>query len=101
MTKEVLVIIFTNNEWVIQKFVFGVEKIILAIFTTTDGFGKNTIWGGKHLLTNPIHDSEKHNPECTQSRVDTISKGHDPERTPSQIDTISNGHNPEWALTSI
>ena len=27
----------------------------------------------------PVHDPEKHNPEWTPSRMDTIPKGHDPE----------------------
>ena len=37
---------------------------------------------------NPVHNPKNHNPEWTQSRMDTISNGHDSER-----DTILNGHN--------
>ena len=43
----------------------------------------------------PVHDPEKHNPEWTQSRMDTIPNGHNPEWTPSRKDTIPKGHNPE------
>ena len=37
-----------------------------------------------------------HNPEWTQSRMDTIPNGHNPERTQSRTDTIPNGLDPEW-----
>ena len=43
----------------------------------------------------PIHDPEKHNPEWTQFRMDTIPNVHDPEWTRSRMDTIPNGHDPE------
>ena len=41
------------------------------------------------------HNPERHNPEWTQSRMDTIPNGHNPEWTPSRMDTIPKGHNPE------
>ena len=41
----------------------------------------------------PVHDPEKHNPEWTPSRMDTIPNGHNPEWTQSRMDTIRNGHN--------
>ena len=49
----------------------------------------------------PVHNPEKHvpnghDPEWTQSRMDTIPNGRNPEWTPSRMDTIPNGHNPEW-----
>ena len=49
----------------------------------------------------PVHDPEKHDPEWTQSRMDTIPNGHNPEWTQSRKDTIPKGHNPERALTII
>ena len=49
----------------------------------------------------PVHDPEKHNPEWTQSRMDTIPNGHNPEWTPSRMDTIPNGHNPEWTQSRM
>ena len=38
-----------------------------------------------HWLTRgiPVHNSEKHDPEWTQSRMDTIPNGHNPEWTQS------------------
>ena len=54
----------------------------------------------------PVHYPEKHNPECTPSKMDTIPNGHHaewhhPEWAPSRMDTIPNGHNPERAQTKI
>ena len=48
-------------------------------------------------ISDPVHDPEKHDPEWTQSRMDTIPNGHHPEWTPSRMDTIPNGHHPKWA----
>ena len=58
-----------------------------------------------------VNADPTHDPEWTQSRVDTIStntisNGHDPEwalsrRTRSQMDAIQNGHDPEWALSRM
>ena len=47
-------------------------------------------------VSDPVHDPEKHNPEWTQSRMDTIPNGHNPEWTQSRMDTIPNEHHPEW-----
>ena len=51
-------------------------------------------------IADPVHDPEKHNPEWTPSRMDTISNGHHLKWTPSQMDTIQmetipNGHHLE------
>ena len=53
------------------------------------------------MMMDPVHDPEKHNPEWTPSRMDTIPNGHNPEWTQSRMaqsrmDTIPNGHHPEW-----
>ena len=53
------------------------------------------------LLSDPVHNPEKHDPEWAQSRMDAIPmgailNGRHPEWTPSQMDTIPNGHHPEW-----
>ena len=58
------------------------------------------------FLTDPVHDSEKHDSEWTPSRMDTIPNGHNPEWTPSRktqsrMDTIPNGHNPEWTQSRM
>ena len=47
------------------------------------------------------HDSEGHNPEWTQSRMNTITNGHHSEWAPSKMDTIPNGHNPEWTQSRM
>ena len=60
----------------------------------------------------PVHDPEwtqsrmdtipnGHNPDWTQSRMDTIPNGHNPEWTQSRMDTIPNGHNPEWTQSRM
>ena len=54
--------------------------------------GHNPEWTQSRMDTIP----NGHNPEWTQSRMDTIPNGHNPEWTQSQMDTIPNGHNPEW-----
>ena len=63
-------------------------------------------------LMDPVHDPEwtqsrmdtipnGHNPEWTQSRMDTIPNGHNPEWTQSRMDTIPNGHHPEWTQSRM
>ena len=39
---------------------------------------------------------DRHDPEWTQSRMDTIPNGHNPNWTRSQVNTIPNGHIFEW-----
>ena len=49
------------------------------------------------FVANPVHDLERHNPEWTQSRMNTIPNEHNPKWTRSRMDTIPNGPDPEWA----
>ena len=49
----------------------------------------------------PDNCPNRHNPEWTQSRMDTIPNGHNPEWTQSRMDTIPNGHNPEWTQSRM
>ena len=44
---------------------------------------------------------KKHDPKCTQFRMETIPNGRNPEWTKSRMDAIPNGRNPEWAQSRI
>ena len=59
--------------------------------------GHNPEWTQSRMDTIP----NGHNPEWTQSRMDTIPNGHNPEWTQSRMDTIPNGHNPEWTQSRM
>ena len=64
----------------------------------THFFGEISRIGIKSALNSRYPDNcpNGHNPESTQSRMDTITNGHHLEWTQSRMDTIPNGHNPEW-----
>ena len=49
----------------------------------------------------PYNCPNRHNPEWTPSRKDTIPNGYQPELIPSRMDTIPNGHDPEWTLSRM
>ena len=54
----------------------------------------------KRSRPSAVMDPE-HDPEWTQSRMDTISNRHNPEWTQSRMGTIPNGHNPEWTRSQM
>ena len=59
--------------------------------------GHNPEWTQSRMDTIP----NGRNPECTHSRMDTIPNGHIPEWTHSRMDTIPNGHHPEWTSSRM
>ena len=91
------------------------EDILADYVDCFEGFGKLKNFQLKLPINSDIQPicrypdncPNGHDPEWTQSRMDTIPNGHNPEWThnlewkQSRMDTIPNGHNPEWTQSRM